>query len=60
MAEFHTTIYISLQSGMADATFYSSTLLICMHQEHIKFYLEKHELLCLYSSLDVANHTGDV
>ena len=23
-------------------------------------YLEKHELLCLYSSLDVANHTGGV
>ena len=21
-------------------------------------YLEKHELLCLYSSLDIANHTG--
>jgi len=23
-------------------------------------YLERHELLCLYSSLDVANHTGGV
>ena len=23
-------------------------------------YLKKHELLCLYSSLDVANHTGGV
>ena len=24
------------------------------------FYLEKHELLCLYSSLDIASHTGGV